>query len=81
MSDQTNASTPGGVATPDTPGRPAYKECRHWIGPERRHCKEIDGVRLYVTGHRCPTHTPAALQGKPETPPGPGWPIFRTEEP
>jgi hypothetical protein len=55
-------------------------ECRHWIGDERRHCKEVDGVRLYIPGNRCPAHTPNALQGKPEAPTGPGWPIFREEQ-
>ena len=55
-------------------------ECRHWVGAERRHCREAEGVRLYVTGHRCPAHTPNALQGKPEIPPGPGWPIHRQEQ-
>lgn len=54
-------------------------ECRHWVGAEQRHCKEADSVRQYVIGHRCPLHTPAALQGKPEPEPGPGWPIFRKE--
>lgn len=49
-------------------------ECTHWIGAEQRHCKEVDGVRLYIPGHRCPAHTPRALQGLPENPPGPGWP-------
>lgn len=54
-------------------------DCGHWIGAERRHCREADGVRRYVTGFRCPAHTPNALQGKPEIPPGPGWPIHRQE--
>lgn len=49
-------------------------ECTHWIGAEQRHCKEADSVRLYIPGHRCPAHTPRALQGLPENPPGPGWP-------
>lgn len=55
-------------------------ECRHWIGAEQRHCREGDGVRQYLTGPRCPAHTPSALQGKPEPPTGPGWPIFRQEQ-
>ena len=55
-------------------------ECRHWIGAERRYCREGDGVRLYITGHRCPVHTPRALRGLPEIPPGPGWPIHRQEQ-
>ncbi len=49
-------------------------ECDHWIGAERRHCKEVDGVRRYLPGMRCPAHTPNALKGLPEVPPGPGWP-------
>lgn len=49
-------------------------ECTHWIGAERRHCKEVDGVRRYLPGNRCPDHTPNALKGLPEVPPGPGWP-------
>lgn len=49
-------------------------ECSHWIGAERRHCKEADGVRHYIPGYRCPAHTPRALQGLDEIPPGPGWP-------
>jgi hypothetical protein len=57
----------------------ARPECGHWVGDEQRHCKEVDGVRPYLTGPRCPLHTPNALQGKPEPPPGPGWPIYRTE--
>lgn len=31
-------------------------------------------ARLYPCGWRCDRHTPAALQGRPEPPPGPGWP-------
>ncbi|MFE5217501.1 MULTISPECIES: hypothetical protein [unclassified Streptomyces] len=52
-------------------------ECSHWIGDEGRHCKEVDGVRQFIPGHRCPAHTPRALQGLPEIPPGPGWPAHR----
>lgn len=52
-------------------------ECTHWIGAEKHHCKEVDGVRPYLTGPRCPAHTPAALQGKPEPPTGPGWPSLK----
>lgn len=50
------------------------KQCAHWIGDEQRHCRSTAGVRLYVAGHCCPLHTPRALQGLPEIPPGPGWP-------
>jgi hypothetical protein len=56
-------------------------ECTHWVGAEHRHCREGNGIRRYVTGLRCPAHTPNALQGKPEIPPGPGWPIYREETP
>lgn len=59
--------------------RPAAGVCSHWIGAESRYCQLGDGVRRYVPGFRCPTHTPAALQGKPEIPPGPGWPKWREE--
>lgn len=31
-------------------------------------------ARFYPCGWRCSKHTPAAVQGKPEAPPGPGWP-------
>lgn len=37
--------------------------CRQWIGSEARHCGAVDDVHLYVTGPRCPGHTPAALAG------------------
>lgn len=73
----------GGAQPVGTPGRPAddksKPECAHWIGAERRHCRSGDSVRLYVTGHYCPAHTPNALRGLPEIPPGPGWPIHRKE--
>lgn len=57
----------------DTDGPPA-KECQHWIGADRRHCRSVENVRLYLTGLCCPAHTPNALKGLPEVPPGPGWP-------
>lgn len=50
------------------------RECTHWIGAEHRHCHATDGVRPYLTGLRCPAHTPNALRGLPEVPPGPGMP-------
>ncbi|MEU5394549.1 hypothetical protein [Streptomyces tibetensis] len=52
-------------------------ECGHWIGAEQRHCREVDGVRRFLPGLRCPEHTPLALRGLPEIPPGPGWPAHR----
>ncbi|MFF9285445.1 hypothetical protein [Streptomyces griseosporeus] len=51
------------------PGRPGL--CDVGRGPHE------PGSRLYPCGWRCALHTPAALAGKPETPPGPGWPIHR----
>lgn len=48
--------------------------CLHWIGDERRHCHAADQVRPYLTGPRCPAHTPNALRGLPEVPAGPGMP-------
>jgi hypothetical protein len=38
-------------------------------------------ARLYPCGWRCALHTPNALAGKPEAPPGPGWPIHRQPPP
>lgn len=49
-------------------------KCGHWIGTEHRHCGATGGVRLYLTGLCCPAHTPNALRGLPEAPPGPGMP-------
>ncbi|WP_033307384.1 hypothetical protein RFN58_07105 [Streptomyces iakyrus] len=48
--------------------------CGHWVGGERRYCHAADQVRHFLPGHRCPQHTPRALQGLPEVPPGPGMP-------
>ncbi|MER6598936.1 hypothetical protein [Streptomyces parvus] len=31
-------------------------------------------ARRYVTGWKCDLHTPRAIRGLPECPPGPGWP-------
>lgn len=31
-------------------------------------------ARLYPCGWRCALHTPNAMAGRPEPPPGPGWP-------
>lgn len=74
----------GGAQLVGAPGRPAddkpRPDCGHWIGAESRYCREGDGVRRYVTGLRCPAHTPNALRGLPEIPPGPGWPIHRQEQ-
>ncbi|WP_174447564.1 hypothetical protein [Streptomyces prunicolor] len=48
--------------------------CGHWIGAVRRYCLAGDDLRSYLTGRRCPLHTPAALAGRPEPRPGPGLP-------
>lgn len=60
--------------------RPVAGVCSHWIGAESQHCETTEGVRRYLPGFRCPAHTPRALQGLPEIPPGPGWPIHRRAE-
>ncbi|MGW1223053.1 hypothetical protein ACWD6O_25110 [Streptomyces californicus] len=31
-------------------------------------------ARRYLTGWKCDKHTPSAVRGLPEPPPGPGWP-------
>jgi hypothetical protein len=40
--------------------------CRHWIGRENRHCDGTEDVGFFLTGWRCPLHTPSALAGEPE---------------
>lgn len=54
--------------------REQVRECGHWIGRERRHCKSAEGLRAFLIGIRCPAHTPSALAGRPEPEPGPGYP-------
>ncbi|OYP17020.1 hypothetical protein CFC35_23005 [Streptomyces sp. FBKL.4005] len=46
-----------------------------------RAAEHAPGSRLYPCGWRCALHTPNALAGRPETPPGPGWPIHRQPPP
>ncbi|BBB01033.1 hypothetical protein RVR_8265 [Actinacidiphila reveromycinica] len=53
--------------------RPTDGSCSHWVGAERRYCRESVGVRHYLPGMRCPAHTPARLKGQPEPPEMPGW--------
>jgi hypothetical protein len=55
-------------------GEQTARRCAHWIGTAHRHCHDPGGVRPYLTGLRCPAHTPAALAGRPEPEPGPGLP-------
>ena len=48
-------------------------------GPCARRCTGAadclsTATRLYPCGWRCPDHTPARMAGRPEPPPGPGWP-------
>jgi hypothetical protein len=48
--------------------------CRHWVGAQGRYCRARHGLHPYIQGVRCLLHTPAALAGRPEPQPGPGWP-------
>lgn len=57
--------------------RPGPGVCGHWVGAELRYCEITEGIRYYLPGWRCAGHTPAALEGRPEPEPGPGWPIYR----
>lgn len=61
--------------------RPTDDSCSHWIGAERRYCRETADVRYYARGHRCSVHTPAALKGQPEPPERPGWGPGSRKEP
>ncbi|MFF7901216.1 hypothetical protein ACFZCV_20825 [Streptomyces sp. NPDC007920] len=49
--------------------------CGHVTGPH------APDTRLYPCGWRCALHTPNALAGRPEAPPGPGWPVHRQPPP
>ncbi len=61
--------------------QPRAVSCGHWDGTTRHYCHAIGGVRRYLTGYRCPAHTPGALVGRPE-PPGSPTPFRRrTVEP
>ncbi|MFC8276282.1 hypothetical protein ACFUJR_27875 [Streptomyces sp. NPDC057271] len=51
------------------------RPCDH-LGPHG-----LQRARLYPCGWCCDRHTPAARAGRPESPPGPGWPIHRPPEP
>lgn len=61
--------------------QPHAVSCGHWAGATRHYCHAIDGVRRYLTGYRCPAHTPAALAGRPEAPGSPTPLRRRTVEP
>lgn len=43
--------------------------CGHWDGAQHRRCGVVP-ARLYLTGPRCARHTPSALAGVAEPPPG-----------
>lgn len=45
--------------------------CGQWV-PEGGPCGSLAASR-FVGGWRCPVHTPAAMEGRPETAPDPGW--------
>lgn len=60
---------------------PPNTQCGHWIGSEQRYCRSDDTIRRYLQGYRCPMHTPRALQGLPEIPPGPGIPAHQEAQP
>lgn len=38
-------------------------------------------ARLYPSGWWCTFHTPNRQAGRPEPPPGPGWPAYRQPPP
>jgi hypothetical protein len=40
--------------------------CTFWV--EFRYCGEAEDVRMFLPGMRCPAHTPAAVNGRPENP-------------
>ena len=61
----------------------AYEDswCSHWLGKDLGkkdgRCGETKGIRYFATGWKCPIHTPNALRGEPEYPPGPGIPAYQ----
>lgn len=63
--------------TPPADARPTDGTCSRWVGD--RYCREVDGVRYFVSGHRCPAHSPAALLGQAEPVAGPGAGRYRGE--
>lgn len=74
-----SVARPKQLVAPSIP-HPTSDACSHWIGVDSRYCHVTEGVRRYLPGYRCPAHTPNALKGLPEVPPGPGWPIHRRTE-
>lgn len=57
--------------------RPTDGSCSRWMGD--RYCRAADGVRYFVSGHRCGDHPPAALLGRAEPVAGPGARRYRRE--
>ena len=60
----------------ENPQRPTDGSCSRWLGAG--YCR-AGGTRYFAVGHRCPSHTPAALAGQPELVGGPGVPAYRRE--
>ncbi|MGI5155783.1 hypothetical protein [Microbispora sp. CA-102843] len=49
------------------PAAPTSRACGMWRDTDGGHCGNTEGVRLYIVGPRCPTCTPAAVAGRPES--------------
>jgi hypothetical protein len=58
------------------PVRPTDGSCSRWLGSAYCRARE---TRYFAVGHRCPDHSPCALAGQPELPPGPGIPAYQRE--
>lgn len=52
------------------PAPPPEGKCGHWLGHLGWYCGASE-TRFYLTGDRCPRHTPAALAGRKENKPDP----------
>lgn len=44
--------------------------CDHWEGDDAKFCGQPTD-RRYLSGPRCPLHTPAAIAGRPDITPDP----------
>lgn len=51
--------------------------CNHWMPKRDEECGATENLVHFAQGHKCPIHTPNALQGLPELKPGPGIPAYR----
>lgn len=56
-------------APPHTSARTIGGACGHEDGGHP--CSEVAAVRHYLTGNRCPAHTPAAIAGRDDVTPDP----------